>query len=160
MGNTASTEKGARVRVPPPLVFLSLTVAGVVLDLFARFATIPLPLGARVACGATLALAGVALVAWAVGLFRRSGQDPAPWKPSPSLVLEGPYRFTRNPMYVAMTTIQLGIGLAAGSPAAMLLASVSLLVVHFTAVRPEESYLEERFGEDYRRYKASVRRYL
>jgi protein-S-isoprenylcysteine O-methyltransferase Ste14 len=147
------------VRVPPPLVFLGSIAAGVAL---ARLVRAPLP-GSRLAqklAGFTLAVAGVSLGAQAFSLFKKSGQEPEPWKPSPSLIAEGPYRFSRNPMYVAMTTLQAGIGVAMNNAWVTLLAPLSLAIVHHTAVLPEEAYLEEKFGDDYTRLKASVPRYL
>jgi protein-S-isoprenylcysteine O-methyltransferase Ste14 len=63
-------------------------------------------------------------------------------------------------MYVGMTVVAVGIGIAADALWVVLLAPVALLVVHFIAVRPEEAYLAERFGEDYLRFKRAVRRYL
>ena len=63
-------------------------------------------------------------------------------------------------MYAGMTLFQIGVGIAAGNGWIAALAPISLLLVHFIAVRPEEAYLEEKFGESYTRYKASVRRYL
>jgi protein-S-isoprenylcysteine O-methyltransferase Ste14 len=113
-----------------------------------------------VVVGAGIIAAGLALIAWAVGLFRRTGQDPRPWTPSPSMIVEGPYKRTRNPMYVGMTVIQLGIGFAANDLWISVLAGVSLYGVHHLAVLPEEAYLTERFGDAYRAYRASVRRYL
>jgi protein-S-isoprenylcysteine O-methyltransferase Ste14 len=119
-----------------------------------------LPIAARIAAGAVVTLAGVALIGSAIGLFRRSGQDPAPWKPTPNLVFRGPYRFTRNPMYVGMTAVQVGIGLFVDSLWVIGLAAVSLLVVHLIAVLPEEKYLAEKFGAPYEDYLRRVRRYL
>ena len=152
-------EVGAKVRFPPPLVFLGLLLLGVGVDRF-----FPLAMGGArivwVALGALVALAGIALVLWAGKWFERTGQAPAPWKPSPELILSGPYRFTRNPMYLGMFFTQVGLGLALRNPWIALLAPASLAVVHAIAVRPEEAYLEEKFGEPYRRFKQSVRRYL
>ncbi|HEY1586248.1 MAG TPA: isoprenylcysteine carboxylmethyltransferase family protein, partial [Polyangia bacterium] len=93
-------------------------------------------------------------------LFVTSGQDPKPWMPSPSLVVRGPYRFTRNPMYVGMTLLQVGIGFLHGNLWIVLLAPALLLTVHYTAVLREEAYLEEKFGDAYRAFKRRVRRYL
>jgi len=93
-------------------------------------------------------------------LFVRTGQNPTPWTPSPELLLAGPYRFTRNPMYLGVTLFQLGLGLAVNNLWISLLAAPALLVVHFTAVLPEEKYLSEKFGEDYKAYLVKVRRYL
>jgi protein-S-isoprenylcysteine O-methyltransferase Ste14 len=124
----------------------------------------PLGLGVagwiRVGLGAALTAAGAALPAWAMGWFRRTGQDPLPWKPTPSLIVQGPYRFTRNPMYVGMTLVQLGVGVAVNDLWIALLAPAALLAVHFIAVLPEETYLGERFGHDYAKYRATVRRYF
>jgi protein-S-isoprenylcysteine O-methyltransferase Ste14 len=146
--------------VPPPLVFLASVGVGIALAHLAS----PLPVGGargpRVAVGLAILVGGLALIAWATGLFRRTGQDPAPWKPTPSIIVDGPYKRSRNPMYVGMTLIQIGIGFAANDLWISLLAGASLLVVHRVAVLPEESYLTERFGDAYRAYRASVRRYL
>jgi protein-S-isoprenylcysteine O-methyltransferase Ste14 len=155
-----SKHGGANVRVPPPLVFLGLIGVGLFLGWRVHALPLPVPLIARLVSGGICVVGGLALIFWAGGLFRRSGQDPAPWKPSPSLVLQGPYRFTRNPMYVGMTAIQIGVGACAGNLWILLLAPVALLVVHVIAVVPEEAYLVERFGADYERYKRGVRRYL
>lgn len=102
---------------------------------------------------------GLALILWAVRWHRRTGQDPAPWKPSPSLLFVGPYRFTRNPMYVGMMALQIGVGMALVNAWVCFLAPASLWIVHWIAVLPEEAYLAQKFGEPYLRYKASVRRY-
>jgi len=112
------------------------------------------------AVGIAIILAGFWLIAESWKLFKRTGQDPKPWTPSPEMVLSGPYRFTRNPMYVGMTCIQLGLGLALDNLWISLLAAFSLLTVHFIAVVPEEKYLAGKFGERYTGYVIKVRRYL
>jgi protein-S-isoprenylcysteine O-methyltransferase Ste14 len=159
MTGAQSKHGGARVRIPPPLVFVGWIGVGVLLRWLVEPVELPLGVAARVG-GAILIVAGFALGGWGFGLFKRTGQDPAPWKPSPTLVIAGPYRFTRNPMYVGMTAIQIGIGVCAANVWIVALAPVALLVVHVTAVCPEEAYLAERFGHDYARYKTTVRRYL
>jgi protein-S-isoprenylcysteine O-methyltransferase Ste14 len=93
-------------------------------------------------------------------LFRKSGQDPAPWQPTPELVFAGPYRFTRNPMYVGMTLLTVGLGAAFATLWALPLALVALGAVHVSAVLPEERYLAAKFGAPYLDYQARVRRYL
>jgi protein-S-isoprenylcysteine O-methyltransferase Ste14 len=105
-------------------------------------------------------VAAIALLVTAHRLFRATGQHPRPWLPTPSLIIEGPYRFSRNPLYLAMTIAQIGIGLLLDNVWIVALSAASLTAVHFIAVRPEEeAYLLDRFGEPYRRYLASVRRY-
>jgi protein-S-isoprenylcysteine O-methyltransferase Ste14 len=150
---------GANVHLPPPLVFLGAILVGVALQYFVPVA-LGLPLPLRILAGSAVAVAGLGLGGWAFGLFKKSGQDPAPWMPSPSLVAQGPYRFSRNPMYVGMTSLVAGLGLALGNPWMIGLAAVALGVVHFTAVLPEERYLTEKFGADYEQLRKSVRRYL
>ena len=151
---------GANVRFPPPLVFVGFLALGAVVHRWGWTFALPLATWVRVSLGVVLALGGVSLLLAANSWFARTGQHPAPWKPSPALVIEGIYRYTRNPMYVGMTLVQLGIGIALGNGWIVALAPLALLVVHRIAVRPEEAYLLEKFGESYARYRATVRRYL
>jgi protein-S-isoprenylcysteine O-methyltransferase Ste14 len=151
---------GARVRFPPPLVFVVWIGVGVLLQRFVLRGSLPIAPTVRVVLGVVVALAGLAFGAPAIRQLRRTGQDPAPWLPSPELVVAGIYRHSRNPIYVGMTILQLGIGVALGNPWIAGLAAAGLLTVHFVAVRPEEAYLAEKFGEPYLRYKAAVRRYV
>jgi len=128
-----------------------------------RYAAGPLAVAARnlaLAAGVVVLLGGLWLIVGAWTLFKRTGQDPKPWKPTPEIVLSGPYRFTRNPMYLGLTCIQIGVGLALNNLWISLLAAISLLTVHFIAVIPEENYLTEKFGDSYRGYLVKVRRYL
>jgi protein-S-isoprenylcysteine O-methyltransferase Ste14 len=159
MTDAALGERGANVRFPPPLAFLGLTLLGVAL----RYAVGLLPLSdafwIRI-LGVVALLAGLAIIIAARTQFVRTGQSPIPWKPTPELIFRGPYQFTRNPMYVGLTGIQAGLGLAIGNVWISLLAPVALLIVHLIAVLPEEQYLSEKFGASYREYCARVRRYL
>ena len=155
----ATAERGATVRFPPPLIFLGFVILGVVLHYSVGPLPIPVTLWARVA-GAGVLLAGVAIIASALHWFTRTHQDPKPWKPTPELIFQGPYTFTRNPIYLGMTWIQIGLGAAVGILWISLLAPVALLAVHVIAVRHEEEYLSEKFGASYDEYRARVRRYL
>jgi protein-S-isoprenylcysteine O-methyltransferase Ste14 len=155
-----SPQGGARVRFPPPLVFLGFLLVGAFIQSAVLPLPFPLPRSITLAAGGLLVVAAIALFAASLRLFRATGQHPRPWLPTPSLIVEGPYRFSRNPLYLAMTLAQLGLGLLLDDAWIVVLSAVSLAVVHFIAVRPEEAYLLERFGEPYRRYLASVRRYL
>ena len=155
-----SRHGGANVRVPPPLVFLVSMGAGVGLHWIVAPPPLPFSRAVGLAIGAALVAVALGLIAWAFGLFKKSGQDPAPWKPVPSLLFDGPYRFTRNPMYVGMTTLQMGLGFLLGNLWVLLLAVASLMVVHYTAVLREEAFLDAKFGDDYRAFKRRVRRYL
>jgi protein-S-isoprenylcysteine O-methyltransferase Ste14 len=154
------TERGAQVRFPPPLVFLGFILLGVAL----QYAVTPIPFPVArwitLSAGILVLLTGLGIGLMARSHFVRTGQKPTPWTPSPELLLEGPYRFTRNPMYVGVTCFQVGLGLALNNLWISLFAPLSLLAVHFIAVLPEEKYLTEKFGADYKAYLRTVRRYL
>jgi protein-S-isoprenylcysteine O-methyltransferase Ste14 len=155
-----TTERGARVRFPPPFVFLICILAGVAVHRLVAPAVVPVERWISVAAGLAILACGVGLVVSARIWFVRTGQSPLPWKPSPELILRGPYRFTRNPMYVGVTLVQIGLGIALNDLWITAFAAVALLIVHVIAVRPEEQYLTERFGESYTNYVTRVRRYL
>jgi protein-S-isoprenylcysteine O-methyltransferase Ste14 len=155
----ATERDGASVRLPPPLVYLLAIVAGGVLH---WMAPLRLPLGPAVRIGgAVLALAiGAAFLAGALGLFRRTGQDPKPWVATPSIVSSGVYRVTRNPMYVGMALVLAAIGIGWANGWVLALLPLVLVIVYATAIRHEEAYLERKFGAEYLAYKGSVRRWL
>ena len=160
MATAQNEQGGARVHFPPPLVFLGSILVGVALQLLLAPLSTRLPAAPRVAVGVLMVVGALLLFGRALRWFRRTGQHPRPWTPTPALIIEGPYRFSRNPIYVAMTAVQAGIGLALDNFWIVGLAVPSLIVVHFIAVLPEERYLSEKFGDSYGQYLARVRRYL
>lgn len=160
MARDGAVERGARVRFPPPLVYAIGILLGVACGYAVGPAPVPLSRGISQVAGGLLALAGLSVLAVARRWFTRTGQSPIPWKPTPELISQGLYRFTRNPMYLGMTMVQLGVGVAANNLWISLFAVPALVTVHFIAVLPEERYLSEKFGESYRTYLTQVRRYL
>lgn len=154
-------ERGADVRLPPPLVYLAAILVGWALG---RWVT-PLAIGieglpTRVGAGVIAGLAGILFMVPAATRFRASGQDPKPWEPTPELIERGVYRFSRNPMYLGLGLVQVGIGLGMDNLWVVVMTLPALAIVHVIAVRPEEAYLEERFGAQYKQYKSKVRRWL
>lgn len=103
---------------------------------------------------------GLLLGVSAIGLFRRAGTNVNPNQPVTSLVFDGPYRFTRNPMYLGLTCLYLAAALFARSMWACVLIIVVLLVIRFAVIAREERYLDIKFGDEYRSYRARVRRWL
>ncbi len=154
-----SKHGGAKVGFPPPLVYLGLLGFGVALARWVAPLPLPIPFWPRLVVGVATASAGLAMVLSARLWFKRTGQDPKPWRPSPELLVKGIYRYTRNPMYVGITLFQLGLGIALDNGWIAAFAPLALAIVHFLAVRPEEAYLSEKFGESYLQYRAAVRRY-
>lgn len=160
MSTSVPAERGARVSFPPPLVFVAGLLLGVACRYLVASARAPIDPTLRLVAGLAVVALGVAVIVSARILFVRSGHDPAPWKPTATLVFAGPYCFTRNPMYLGATTIMLGLGVALNNLWISLFALPALGIVHFTAVLPEERYLSAKFGESYTQYLARVRRYL
>jgi len=153
------TEGGASVRFPPPLVYIGFIILGALLQY--AIAPIPFPDDAWIRIlGVVVVVAGLAIIFAALATFKKTGQEPKPWTPSPELIIEGTYRWTRNPMYVGLTCILIGLGLALNNIWFSLLAPIALVLVHFIAVLPEEEYLSGKFGKSYAEYRRNVRRYL
>jgi protein-S-isoprenylcysteine O-methyltransferase Ste14 len=96
----------------------------------------------------------------AVSLFSRARTHLIPNRPANSLVIAGPYRFTRNPMYVALTVAYLGVCVLMQSLWALVLLPLVLATISRKVIAPEEAYLERRFGGEYGEYKTRVRRWL
>jgi protein-S-isoprenylcysteine O-methyltransferase Ste14 len=151
---------GAAVRFPPPLIYLAAVIAGGLLHSFVFPFPLGLPVTVRIGLTAFAALIGLGMFRSAFGLFRRTGQDPKPWKSTPEVISTGIYRFTRNPIYLGMALIQLSIGIGLGNGWIVALVPPVLVMIYLTAIRHEEAYLERKFGETYTNYKASVRRWL
>jgi len=154
----ASHADHPRVVALPPLIYLGFLLAGVALDFLW-----PTRLGAlsvRLLVGGILIAGGVALLASAVRRFFRAGTPLEVHRPAVALVTEGPYRFSRNPIYLGLALGYAGVAIAANSLWALLLLIPTLAVIRYGVVAREEVYLERRFGEEYRRYKAFVRRWL
>lgn len=150
----------AAVRFPPPIVFVLCIVAGLGLDDLVPL-PLPIPPGTSTWLAAMApALVGVALLVASLLHFFRTRQDPEPWKPTPELIDVGIYRWTRNPMYLGMAFLQVAAGIWKSSVWVLLALVASMLGVYYLAIRHEEAYLERKFGDAYRAYKAAVPRWL
>ena len=158
--SSAEAKDGAAVRVPPPVLTVLTILAGVALERLLPIA-VELPAPARYWIGGAILLASFLLLGtWPVILFRRSGQSPIPWEPTPSIVERGPYRFTRNPMYLMMVIACVGFAIILSNAWILLLTPLCAFLLHRLAILPEEAYLERKFGEGYLAYKRKVRRWL
>ncbi|HUE78823.1 MAG TPA: isoprenylcysteine carboxylmethyltransferase family protein [Sphingomicrobium sp.] len=156
-----------RVRFPPPLIYLGALLLGVGFDELigaraglARLHGLGLVAEVRIWPAIAALSTGVVIALLATGSFRRAGTDVKPWRSSTTLVTDGPFRWTRNPMYLGMSLIYIGLALAADSLAALLLLVPVLIIIQTQVIVREERYLEGKFGDEYRAYKARVRRWL
>lgn len=153
-----SKPKTAGVIAPPPLIYLAGVVIGLVLRNPAW--TPLLPRGLGYGLGAVLILSAVWISLSGVREMRRAGTAVSPRIPTTALVTTGPFRFSRNPLYVALTLFYLGIAIAAQSLWALALLLVVLPVMQYGVIYREERYLEDTFGAEYLRYKKRVRRWI
>lgn len=161
MSSSKQGRDGAAVRIPPPLVALVVIGLGYALERWAPLVDLPLPDAVRYGVGGALVVLSVlALGLWPILLFARSGQNPEPWTTTPQIIEAGPYRLTRNPMYLTMCIVCFALGLVLASAWLLLLTPVLALALYLVAIRHEEAYLEAKFGEPYRDYKRRVRRWL
>ena len=149
------------VRFPPPTLFVLGIGCGWLLNRIA-----PLPIGLvlatpiRLAAGWGIVVVGVALLAWAMSTFLRARTAIYPTQPARQIVGNGPYRFSRNPMYLGLALMMTGIGLVANNIWILMLVPVILFAVTKLVIRREEAYLSQAFGESYVRYQGHVRRWL
>ena len=147
----------AGVVAPPPLVYAVPLGVGLLLQRWH-------PLHVLTPTAATI----VGIVCVSLGLvgfpailaFHRAHTSPQPWVPSTALVTSGPYRFTRNPMYLGFTLLYVGVAFWANAGWPLLLLPLVLVVMHYGVIVREEAYLARTFGQDYERYRQRVRRWL
>ena len=142
----------------PPFVYGSAVAIGLALHALWPVHFVRAALGTPV--GVVLVLAAVALFVSAVRTFRAAGTPVPGNQPATTIVATGPYRFSRNPIYLAFSLFQLGLAFWLGSVALLLTLLPALALMSFVVVPREERSLAEKFPAEYVRYKASVRRWL
>ncbi|MGH7725411.1 MAG: methyltransferase family protein [Candidatus Eiseniibacteriota bacterium] len=149
------------MRCYPPILFYGLLAVG-----FLIHAWRPIPLVGEGALpfvrwtGLALVFGGPVLSLIAIRQFRRAGTSMFPNEPAAALVTSGPYRWSRNPMYIGATVNCVGIAVFANALAPLVSVAVAFALVHPLIVGPEELHLEARFGDAYRAYRARVRRWF
>jgi protein-S-isoprenylcysteine O-methyltransferase Ste14 len=148
----------AGVVAPPPLVYLGGLAVGFALELLLPGTSVP---GAvRWILGGVLLVAGLVLLGSFNAAFQRKGTAVEPWKPTTAIVTTGPYRLTRNPAYLGMALVYIGIALLADSLWVLVPLPVVLLIIDRMVIAREERYLERKFGQEYLDYKRRVRRWI
>lgn len=147
-----------RPKVFPPIYLLAAVLAMVVLHFV-------LPVRQWLAwpwrwIGLVPAIIGLLMGAWAISIFHRRGTTHRPGETSSHLVTSGPFRFTRNPMYVGMVLILAGEALLLGSLGPWIVIPLFILAVNADVIPIEEAMLAERFGAEYEGYRQRVRRWI
>lgn len=155
-------EDGAAVRILPPLIPVLTILLGAGLKWVVPIGlagTLPTP--ARYWIGGLIVIVALlCLGLWPVLMFRRGGQSEIPWTPTTHIVERGPYRFTRNPMYLQMILVCIGFAVILSNEWVLILTPVCGWLLQKFAIKPEEAYLEQKFGESYLAYKRRVRRWI
>ena len=158
---TARTAESADIPgviAPPPLIYLA---ALLLVALCRAFVRLPIAPGRSTLWpGLVLVAAAVSIALWGRRTMMDAGTNIRPHLPAKAIVTSGPFRFSRNPLYCSLTLLYLGLSAFLNTWWSLILLVPLLLVMHAGVVRREERYLERKFGEEYRRYPSSVRRYL
>lgn len=160
--NKPEARDGAMVRFPPPLIPLAAILLGVALQRW-----LPINLGFQlppvvryVVGGLVVLLPLLGLGLQAVMALRRTGQSELPWTPTTEIVQSGPFRYSRNPMYLQMVLFCVAFAILLFNPWILLLTPLAAWGLYQFAIRPEEAYLEAKFGAEYLAYKQRVRRWI
>ncbi|MEO6876947.1 MAG: isoprenylcysteine carboxylmethyltransferase family protein [Gemmatimonadaceae bacterium] len=157
----ATSLPNAGVRFPPPFIFVGGFVAGWAIGRFIFSLPLTRDHGSGLAsAGWWVVAAGVCLLAWGMLTFVAMHTAIIPDRPASRVVTRGPYRFTRNPMYVGLSIVYLGLCAVVNSLWPVLVLPVVLTLLVRLVIRREEAYLLDAFGTDYAQYQAHVRRWL
>jgi protein-S-isoprenylcysteine O-methyltransferase Ste14 len=155
----ADTADTANVIVRPPIAWALAVLAGLALNWVMPLPFLPAVVSAGWLGAIVFALA-LALVAWAISTMTRAGSNVPTRLPTTTIVKTGPYRFTRNPIYLGMVLGLIGLAIAFNSLWLLMTLVPFALVIRYGVITREEAYLERKFGDGYRRYRARVRRWL
>lgn len=147
------------VRIFPPAIQIAAIALGFLLQ-WAVPVRMPSTLRPVMLAGYVVLAIALGLMAWSLRRMLQAGTTPNPTRPTTALLTHGPYRFTRNPMYLAWELIIIGVGLAANAPWVIVMAVPAAFLTRRVVIDKEESYLETKFGGEYRDYKTRVRRWI
>jgi len=154
--------RGPDVRIPPPLLFAMPLLAGFLVQRFVATHIVNGvdPVRTLRLVGWAEIVIGLVLIYWGIGTFKWMRTPVFPIYPARVLVERGPYKFTRNPMYLGFSVLYLGLCLAANAFWPLIFLPAEIALLYLCAIRLEEAYLTREFGEAYREYCARVRRWI
>jgi protein-S-isoprenylcysteine O-methyltransferase Ste14 len=150
----------AGVIAPPLIIFAVILALGLILRWVYPVGFIPFPAMAGKAVGASLLAVSGPPALYSAVLMRRRKTAIDPGKSTTAIVSDGPFGYTRNPLYVSLLLLFLGIAVLLDSLWLLLFLPVLFLALNFGVVVREERYLERKFGEEYLKYKKRVRRWI
>ena len=152
----------AQVRIAPPILILLCLIAGWCLDQGQHWPILSVIRwhGLRAVLSGALILFGVGLVLYCARLFKQAQTPIEPWRPTANMITSGPYRFSRNPIYLGIVIAGAGIALAFDSWWMLFSVLAFALIANKHVIEREEAYLERKFGEAYSSYRSETRRWL
>ncbi len=156
--NSTDSADHPEVIALPPLIFLGCAVVSGLLQFIFPIRVMRYSLS--LSLGIVLAVVSASLAIWAERVMNAAGTNVRPDRPALTIVRSGPYRFTRNPMYLSLCLLQLALGFVLDGWIPLLFTIPLVLILHFGVILREESYLEEKFGEQYLALKREVRRWI
>ena len=148
----------AGVAFHPPIMLGACLLAGFGLRALIQLSFVPRAIA--LLFGAFIVVLAFCLFFWAVVTMRRSGASIPTNKPTTVIVIEGPYQYSRNPIYLSMILLLIGVGVWSNSLWFLILAAVGWTLLSRSVIAREETYLSRKFGSEYESYKSLVRRWL
>lgn len=149
----------ADVLLPPPALFGGALLAGLALDWLLGW-HLPMPLFARSLLALIVIILGLVPIGSAVLTLQKARTAILPWHSTTRIISAGPFKFSRNPIYLGMVLVYIGLVILSGSGTGIVLLLPVLLTLHFGVVLREEAYLTKKFGEEYTAYSAQTPRWL
>ena len=146
------------VKLPPSILFLGLGLIGVGMEY-----AVPLSIGIDSPAnysGVGVIIISIVSIMFMSKLFERNKTAIEPWKTTSKIITTGPYKYSRNPIYILFCGVPVGLGVAFDTYWALFAFIPALIIVYYSAVKKEEKYLESKFGQEYLDYKGKVRRWL
>ncbi len=146
------------VKLAPPIVFIGLGLIGVGMEY-----VIPLSIGIDSPAsylGIGVVIVSITSIGFLFKLFKRYETEIEPWKTTSKIITTGPYKYSRNPVYIFGCGVPIGLDIAFNTYWALFAFIPALIIVYYTAVKKEEKYLGTKFVQEYLDYKAKVRRWL
>ncbi len=156
--NETAPPDSPKVILPPPFIYAGGLALGLLLNEIFPFPFLPERFAYPI--GAALMAVSLALIAAAARALRNAKTNMDVRRPTTAIVTSGPYRFSRNPIYLSMTLFSFGATSWFNAFWMLLMLIPILALIRFKVIAREEAYLEKKFGEEYRRYRLSVRRWL
>ena len=149
----------AQLPFPPPFVFLTFLIIGSILSAIIPI-DLQIPIGLRLLLGVALLAIGFFIASRAIRVMMHARTPVDPFEPTTAIVSEGPYRFSRNPIYLALSIVYLGLAIALNAVWAIIIWPLVFIAVTYLIIVCEEKYLEAKFGDVYMQYKSKVRRWI